>query len=85
MYLLFFKKTCKYHKSSNKPPGGLLNSVHLEGGGLIREGGLLERGAYLKFFDRKRQNYTMSIEFEMLCSFDNNYELLHYTTNTIKN
>ena len=26
-------------------------------------------GAYLKFFDRERQNYTMSMEFEMLHSF----------------
>ena len=33
----------------------------------------------------QRQNYTMSMEFETPRSFDNNYELLHYTTNTIKN
>ena len=59
--------------------GGLLN-FGLSGGGLIREG-----GAYLKFFDRQRQNYTMSMEFEMLCSFNKNYELLRYITNTIKN
>ena len=42
-----------YIKSSNKPRGGLLNfgpSGGQEEGGL--EGGLLERGAYLKFFDR---------------------------------
>ena len=48
-------------------------------------GRLSERVAYLNFFDRQRQNYTMSIEFEMLRSFNNNYELLHYVTNTIKN
>ena len=34
-------------------------------------GGLLERAAYLKFFDRQRQNYTMSMEFEMSCSLTN--------------
>ena len=51
----------------------------LEGGGLLERGG---RG-YLKFFDRQRQNYTMPMEFEMLCSFNNNYELLRYITNTI--
>ena len=60
--------------------GGLLN-FGLSGGGLIREGW----GAYLKFFDRQRQNYTMSMEFEMLRSFNKNYELLRYITNTIKN
>ena len=27
----------------------------------------------------------MYMEFEMLRSFNNNYELLHYITNTIKN
>ena len=42
----------------------------------------LERGAYLKFFDRERQNYTMSVEFEMLCRF-NNYELSRYIANSI--
>ena len=57
----------------------------MEGGGLIREGGLLERGAYSKLFDRQRQNHAMSMEFEMLRSFNNNYELLCYITNTIKN
>ena len=66
-----------YRKSYNKPPGGLLNFRPPEG----MEGG----GAYLKFFDRQRQNYTMSMEFEILRSFDNIYELLRYTTNTIKN
>ena len=45
-------------------------------------GGLLERGGYWKFFDRQRQNYTMSMEFEMLCGFNNNYELSFYI-NTI--
>ena len=40
-------------------------------GGLL-ERGLFRRGAYLKFFDRQRQNYTMSMEFEMLRSFNNN-------------
>ena len=39
-------------------------------------------GAYLKFFDRQRQNYTMSMEFEMLRSCNNHYELLRYITNT---
>ena len=34
--------------------------------------GLLERGAYLKFFDRQRQNDTISMEFEMLRSFNSN-------------
>ena len=33
-----------------------------------------ERGAYLKFFVRQRQNYIMSMEFE----FNKNYELLRY-------
>ena len=49
-------------------------------------GGLLERGANLKFIRRQRQNYTMSMEFE-LRSVNNysNYELWHYLTNTIKN
>ena len=56
-----------YRKSSNKPPGGLLNF------GPSRGGGLLEKGAYLKFFDRQRQNYTISMDFEMLHSFHNNY------------
>ena len=42
------------------------------GGGVIREWGLdllhvLERGAYLKFFDRQRQNYTMSMEWSLKC------------------
>ena len=46
-----------YRKSSNKPPGGLLNFEHSD----------LERGGgYLQFFDRQRQNYTMSMDFEML-------------------
>ena len=40
-------------------------------GGLL-ERGLFRRGAYLKFYDRQRQNYTMSMEFEMLRSFNNN-------------
>ena len=39
-----------------RPSGG--------GKGLIRD-----RGAYLIFFDRQRQNYTMSMEFEILHSF----------------
>ena len=26
-------------------------------------------GTYLKFFDRQRQNYTISMDFEMLHSF----------------
>ena len=65
-----------YRKSSNKTPGGLLNFGPLEGAG---------GGAYLQFFDRQRQNYTMSMEFEMLRSFNNNNELLRYITNTIKN
>ena len=60
-----------YRKSSNKPPGGLLNFGPSGGG-----------GAYLKFFDRQRQNYTMSMEFEMLRSYNNHYELLRYITNT---
>ena len=46
---------------------------------------VLENGVNLKFFDRQRQNYTMSKEFEMLRSFNNKYELLRYITNTIKN
>ena len=37
--------------------------------------------AYLKFFDRPRQNYVMSVEFEMSRSFNTKYVLLHYTTN----
>ena len=49
------------------------------GEGLIREEG------HLKFFDRQRQNYTMSMESEMLHSFNNNCEILCYTTNTIEN
>ena len=64
--------TLAYRKSSNKPPFGPPGG---EGRGLNREGG----GACLKFFDRQRQKYTTSMEFEMLRSFDNNYELLHYT------
>ena len=51
----------------------------LEGGGTFK----LERGGYLKFFDRERQNYTMSVEFEMLCRFNNNYELSRYIANSI--
>ena len=39
---------------------------------------MIREGACLKFFDRQRQNYTMSLEFEMLGSFNNNHELLHY-------
>ena len=62
-----------YRKSSNKTPGGLLNLGRGRG------------GAYLQFLDRQRQNYTMSMEFEMLRSFNNNNELLRYITNTIKN
>ena len=65
-----------YRKSSNKTPGGLLNLGRGRGGGGV---------AYLQFLDRQRQNYTMSMEFEMLCSFNNNNELLRYITNTIKN
>ena len=61
-------------KALISPQGGLLYFGPPEGGR-----GLLERGAYLKFFDRQRQNYTMSMEFEILRSFDNNYELLRYT------
>ena len=38
-----------YRKSSNKPPGGLLNFRPSGGGGGIREG-----GAYLKFLDKGR-------------------------------
>ena len=38
-------------------------------------------GAYLKFFDRPRQNYVMSVEFGMSRSFNNKYVLLYYTTN----
>ena len=47
----------------------------------IREGGRGGGGTYLKFFDRQRHNYTMSMEFEMLRSFNNNYKLLRYITN----
>ena len=43
--------------------------------------GLLKKGAYLKFSDRQRQNCAMSMEFEMLRSFNNNYELLRYIPN----
>ena len=64
-----------YCKSSNKPPGGGLIYFRPPEG----RGGLIREGAYLKFFDRQRQNYTMSMEFEILRSFDNNYELLRYT------
>ena len=60
--------------------GGLLN-FSPSGGGIIKEGDLLGTGAYLKFFDRQRQNYTVSMEFEMLRNFNNNYELLRYITN----
>ena len=41
-----------YHKDSNKPP----NFGPSVEGGLNGEEGLLERGAYLKFFD-KDNNY----------------------------
>ena len=68
---------CITVKALTSPPGSVCVCV---GGGLIRGG-----GAYLKFFDRQRQNYTMCVEFEILRSFDNNHELLRYTTNTIKN
>ena len=70
-----------YRKSSNTPEGvgggGLLN-FEPSGRDLIRGGGggLLERRAHLRFFDRQRQNCTISMEFEMLRSFNNNYELL---------
>ena len=37
--------------------------------------------AYFKFFDRPRQNYVMSVKFEMSRSFNTKYVLLHYTTN----
>ena len=53
----------------------------LEGGEACGISGPLGGGAYLKFFDRQRQNHTMSMESKMLCSFNNNYELLHYTKN----
>ena len=69
-----------YHKSSNKPPGTYQISGPQEGGGGLEEG-----RAYLKLFGRQRQNCTMSMESEMLCSFNNNYELLCYIVNTIKN
>ena len=51
-------------------PWGLIKFRALlkRGGG----GGLFDRGAYLKFFDRQRQNYIISMEFEMLRSFNNN-------------
>ena len=59
-----------YRKRCNKRLGSFLISGPLEGGGgggggwrLIRERGLILK----KFFDRQRQNYTMSMEFEMLC------------------
>ena len=39
-----------------------------EGGGWV--GG---SGGFLKFFDRQRQSYTISMEFEMLRCFNNNY------------
>ena len=62
--------TEEYCKRSNNPPGDLLNFGPSGGeGGLIRDEGLYREGAYLKFFDRQRQNYTMSMEFEMLHSF----------------
>ena len=62
-----------YSKSSNKPPEGLLNFGPYGGGSyyrgeLIKEG----EGAYLKFFDRQRQNYTISMKFGMLRSFNSN-------------
>ena len=59
--------------------GGLFNFGHSRPG--VGGGGFLERGAYLKFFDIQRQNYTMSMEFEMLHNFNNSYELLRYITN----
>ena len=46
-------------------------------------GDLLERGIFKILW--QRQNCTTSKEFEMLRIFTNNYELLRYTTNTIKN
>ena len=60
---------------------GLIKIWALSRGG----GGLIREGTCLKFFDRQRQNYTMSLEFEMLGSFNNNHELLHYIANTNKN
>ena len=53
---------------------GLLNIVRSGGGG----GPIREGGTYLEFFDRQRQTYAMSLEFEMLHSFNNNDELLRY-------
>ena len=53
----------------------------LEGeGGLIRDGALLNRGAYLKFFDSQRQNCNMSMEFEMLRSFNNKSSMNYCVT-----
>ena len=37
-------------------------------------------GGLSKFFDIPRQNYTISVEFGMLRSFNIKYELLHYIT-----
>ena len=73
-----------YHKRSLISPQGLikLQALWRRGGG----GGLLERGGLFKIL---WQPNTMSMEFEMLRSFNyNNYELLCYianTINTIKN
>ena len=67
----YLYKSCTIRKHSNKPLGAYKILGLLEGWGLIREG-----GAYLKFFDRQRQNCTISMEFEMLHSFNNNYQLL---------
>ena len=41
----------------------------------------MEKRAHLKFFDL--DSYTLSMEFEMLRSFNDNYDLLRYITNAI--
>ena len=60
-----YKTNSNYRKRPNKPGegrgGGLWNfGPSGEGGGLWNFGPSGGGGAYLKFFDRQRQNHTMS-------------------------
>ena len=46
----FFSDFINYRKSSIKPPGGLFKNYSFKGGGLSREGGLIERGGLNRAF-----------------------------------